>query len=170
MDEEKKDPEINPSDLNGTSPKSELEECKQKCEEYLNNWKRERADALNYQKSETERWNSWAANAQEYFLLRLLPILDTFSLAEKHMSESIKKDAWSEGFFQIKKQMVDFLKQEGVEEIKTEGKTFDPHFMEAMGEVEGSGESGIVVEELQKGYIAMMTGNVIRPAKVKVTK
>ena len=33
----------------------ELEDAKAKCEEYLNGWKRERADFLNYKKDEMER-------------------------------------------------------------------------------------------------------------------
>ena len=76
---------------------------------------------------------------------------------------------WRKGFEQIIKQIDDFLKKEGIEEVKSVGEKFNPETMEAVEEVEIEGkEQGIVVEELQKGY--MMNGRLLRPAKVKITK
>jgi len=73
------------------------------------------------------------------------------------------------GFLQVKTELKDFLKNYGVEEIKTIGEKFDTNFHEAIEEVEKEGmESGIVLEETQKGYL--LNGRVIRPAKVKVSK
>lgn len=176
MEEEtKKDPEINSSDLNGTSPKNELEECKKKCEEYLNNWKRESADFLNYKKDEIERMQLLVKYSKEDMILKILPVLDNIHLAEKQLPENLKtgkegsKEAieWTKGFLQIHKQIKEFLKKEGVEEIKTAGEKFDPNYMEIAGEAEG-GESRTVVEELQKGY--KMEDKVLRPAKVKISK
>ena len=75
----------------------------------------------------------------------------------------------------IKRIMAKLTSAKGVEEIKAVGQKFNPETMEAIGEAEAeggdegtSGESGIVLEELQKGYIT--EGKVLRPAKVKVTK
>ena len=64
---------------------------------------------------------------------------------------------------------MDFLKNQGVEGIKTVGKKFDPNFQEAVQTIEKKGaEPGIVLEETQKGYT--IYGRVLRPAKVKVIK
>ena len=72
----------------------------------------------------------------------------------------------------IQKQLEDFLKQKGIEQIETMGKQFNPETMEAISETEDSGftnqDSGIVTEELQKGYI--MDDKVLRPARVKISK
>ncbi|MBI2049854.1 MAG: nucleotide exchange factor GrpE [Candidatus Staskawiczbacteria bacterium] len=162
-----------------TKDNIKLEECQKKQEEYLNNWKRERADFLNYKKNEMERIGVLGSYLKEEIILRVLPILDNIELAEKKLPDKLKKGEgenpqaveWTKGFLQIKKQIEEFLKKEEIEEIKTAGQKFNPNTMEASEEVrEGAtpAESGMVTEELQKGYT--MNGKVIRPAKVKITK
>lgn len=166
--------------------KKELEDCKKKCEEYLNNWKRSAADFINYKKEEMERIMILGDYAKESMFLKILPIFDSFYLAEKEISEELKNSEWFKGFTQIQSQISEFLKKEGIEEIKVVGDPltgsgqvkFDPSIMEIVEEVsEGptSTESGMVVEELQKGYrrgdlSAGEAGKVLRPAKVKINK
>lgn len=152
---------------------NKVEELTKKNEEYLNGWKRERADFLNYKKEEIERMSNLIKYSNQDLILNILPILDNIYLAESHIPEELKKNNWTEGFLQIQNQMIDFLKKEGIEEIKTIGEKFDPNTMEAVGEAENSGErvsaqSGVVVEEVQKGYT--MHEKLIRPAKVKISK
>ena len=62
------------------------------------------------------------------------------------------------------------MKCQKVEEIKLKmGERFDPNCQEAVEVIEKEGvDSGIVLEEIQKGYI--ICGKVLRPAKVKVSK
>lgn len=132
----------------------ELNALQLKCEEYLNGWKRERADFLNYKKEEMERIGQLVKYANEELILKLLPVLDNMCLAAGHIKD--------EGVTQIKKQLEDFLAKEGIEPIEVMGRKFDPAKMEA---VEGEGDT--VAEEVQKGYT--LHGRVIRPAKVKVT-
>ncbi len=150
---------------------TKLEECDAKCKEYLEGWKRERADFLNYKKEEMDRMDGIIKYCAEEAILKVLPILDNFYIAEEKMHDEIKSHKWSEGFLNIKKQIKEFLKSQGVEEIKAMGERFDPNFMEVVEEVDGgpsSAESGIIVKEIQKGYL--LNGKVIRPAKVKVSK
>lgn len=132
---------------------NEVSELKKKCEEYLAGWRRERADFANYKKDEAERITQLIKYANEELVLKLLPILDNFCLAEQHVKD--------EGVTQIKKQLEDLLKKEGVEHIEVVGSKFNPVTMEA---VEGQGDT--VTEEVQRGYT--MHGKLIRPAKVKV--
>lgn len=145
---------------------TEVEELKQKCEEYLNGWKRERADFLNYKKEEMERISGMVKYANEELILKILPVLDNLCLASSHIKD--------EGLSQIKKQFEDFLTKEGIEPIEVLGKEFDPNLMESVGEVEEnvgrstSHISGAVVEEVQRGYT--LNGKLIRPARVRVTK
>jgi molecular chaperone GrpE len=135
--------------------KKELEDAKAKCEEYLNGWKRERADFINYKKNEVEKMGELVKYANEDLILKIIPILDNLYLAANHIKD--------EGLTQIKKQLEDFLKKEGIEAIETVGKKFDPNTMEA---VEGDGDT--VAEETQRGYV--MSGKIIRVAKVKISK
>jgi len=164
------------SDNNEQKP-SELEGCNKKCEEYLNNWKRERADFLNYKKDEMERIGFLGKYVKEDMILKILPVLDSFYLAEKALPENLKSgkggsaqaQEWTKGFLQIQNQITEFLKKEGIEEIKTIGQKFDPAKMEITEEIETDEEdSGIIVEETQKGYT--LQNKVIRPAKVTVSK
>ena len=150
--------------------KKELELAKAKCEEYLNGWKRERADFINFKKGEMERIGQLAKYANEEIILKIIPILDNIYLAESHVPADLKNHEWIKGFNQIKTQLQDFLQKEGIEAIETAGKPFDPNTMEAVGETT-NGEQltpNTVVEETQRGYT--MHEQVIRVAKVKISK
>lgn len=146
-------------------------ELEKKSDEYLNNWKRSAADLINYKKDEMERMAKLLQYSKEDMVLDILPILDNIYLAEKQLPEDLKKGEkgsqqaieWTKGFLMIKKQLEDFLKQKGIEEIKVDGEKFNPETMEAV-----EGNEGDKIEELQKGY--MMDGKVIRPAKIKIIK
>ncbi len=123
-------------------------------EEYLNNWKRERADFINYKKEEAKRLEEFVKFANESLILEVLAVFDDLDLAAKQI-----KDV---GLDQVVKKFGDFLGKYGVERIKVEGE-FDPTLHEA---VEGEGEGR--VEEVRAGYT--MHGRVIRPARVRIVK
>ncbi|MCX6721628.1 MAG: nucleotide exchange factor GrpE [Candidatus Staskawiczbacteria bacterium] len=154
---------------------NESEELKKKSEEYLNGWKRERADFLNYKKSEMERIGELAKYANEELILKIIPILDNLCLASQHIKDLPAKAG--EGVIQIQKQLEDFLSKEGIASIEVVGKPFDANTMESVGTSEakpafvkdfGEAKEGIVVEEVQGGYT--MHGKIIRVAKVKINK
>ena len=149
--------------------KKEIEKYKKLKEEYLANWQRERADFLNYKKEELLRMGEIVSYASTDLILKIIPILDNFELAEKNISSEVKNNEEIKGLLQIKNQLEDFLKKQGVEEIELVGKKFDINLHEAVEELEVNGkEPGVVVEEVKKGYT--MQGRVIRIAKVKVSK
>jgi molecular chaperone GrpE len=156
---------------------NEIEELKAKTEEYLNGWKRERADFLNYKKDEMERIGNLAKYANEELILNLLPVLDNLNLAETYLKDLPAQAG--EGIFQIKKQFLDLLKKEGIEPMKTLYEKFDPNYMEVVEEVDARDashgedgwkveEPGIVVEVVQEGYT--LHNKIIRVAKVKISK
>ena len=69
----------------------------------------------------------------------------------------------------VKKDLVSIFKKNGIEVIECLEKKFDPNFHQAMLEIEDSSkDSGIVVQEIQKGY--MMKDRLLRPSLVGVTK
>ncbi len=148
-------------------PNKELEELKQKKEEYFAGWQREKADFLNYKKQEFERLKGTLCIAKESVFEDIVPVLDSFRLAEKAISEEDKNNKSIIGLLMIKKQLQDALKALGLEEIESIGKKFDPNLHEAIEEVEGD-KPGTIIEELEKGYL--YNGKVIRPSKVKVSK
>ena len=145
------------------------EECEKKAAEYLAGWQRARADFLNYKKEEMERIAEFLKYGTEEMILKVLPILDNFEIIESKLPENLKNDENIKGLLQIKKQISDFLKNQGAEEIKSVGEKFDANLHEVVAEVEEKGkETGIIIEEVQKGY--KINGRLLRPAKVKIIK
>lgn len=149
--------------------KKKLEECEKKTAEYLTGWQRARADFLNYKKEEMERIAELIKYAREEWILKILPIMDNFDLAEKKLPENLKNNESIKGILQIRNQIKNLLKGEGVEEIEIFGKNFDPNFHEVVEEIEDKEkEAGTIIGEAQKGY--KMNGRLLRPAKVKIAK
>ncbi len=147
----------------------QLEECQKLRDEYLNGWKKERASFLNYKKDETERIGELVKFANQGLILKILHILDNIYIAERKLPKELENNQWVEGVLQIKNQTIDFLKNQGVEEIKCLGEKFNPNLQEIVEETKKPGfEPGIVVEEIKKGYL--LRGKVIRAAKVKISK
>jgi|AntAceMinimDraft_9_1070365.scaffolds.fasta_scaffold23830_3 molecular chaperone GrpE len=146
-----------------------LKKCQETSEEYLSNWKRERANFLNYKSEEENRKTELIGYANQEIVLKFISILDNLSIAEKEIPENLKGDKLVEGFLRIKSQILDVLSNEGLKEIESLGKDFDPNFHEAVELVEQQNQdSGKIAEEVKKGYI--LNNRVIRPAKVKVVK
>lgn len=137
-------------------------------EEYLENWKRERANFLNYKKDESERMDRVAKFANQELILNILDILDNIYIAESKLPKDLEDNQWVEGILNIKNQIIDFLINQGVEEIRAKGKEFDPNFHEAIEMAENKSKSGTIIKEIKKGYL--LYGKVIRPVKVKVAK
>ena len=133
-------------------------------EELKNQLLRLQADFVNYKnRTEREKSNSIIL-ANEGLILKLLPVLDNFNRAFAHVN--LEDDA-VKGFVMIKDQFESILKSEMVEEIESDGATFDPNLHNAvMTESKEGVESGIVIETFEKGY--KIKDKVIRPSMVKV--
>ena len=94
----------------------------------------------------------------------LLPIIDNF---ERALTSHQEENELKKGVDMIYRQLMKFLEKLGVEVIPAVGQPFDHNLHEAlMQEEDEQYESGMIIEELEKGYI--LNDNVIRPAKVKV--
>lgn len=141
-----------------------LKKCQELKEEYLNGWQRAKADLINARKDDERRNQEFLKFANATLVSELLSVLDSFDLALESEGES----KFSKGIILIKMQLGDVLKRYGLEEIKSVGEKFNLQLHEIIGEVASEKEEGIVVEEVQKGYL--IYGKVLRPAKVKISK
>jgi molecular chaperone GrpE len=149
--------------------KEKIETLKKEKEEYLEGWKRAKAEFLNYKKDEQKRNEMFLEREKENLFKEFLHVLDNFDCAEREAKKRNESDEFIEGFLKIKELLLDFLSEQGVEEMIVVGKDFDPFFHDAVEVVDGKEEdSGKIIEELQKGYL--FKNKVIRPAKVKVIK
>ncbi len=99
-------------------------------------------------------------------LEKILPVIDNLERALEGVNQD-EKTAFEEGIEKIYKQLMDTLKDIGVEPMDAVGKEFDPNFHNAVihEEDEEQGEN-LVTEEMQKGY--MFKDSVLRHAMVKV--
>ena len=144
----------------------DLEGLKKQCEEYLNGWKRAKADLINYQKDEQKRLDDIVKFSNWDLVRDLVTVLDSFDLAIVALEKEGKVE---KGVYMIRSQLEDALKRRGLERILvTVGQTFDPSLHEAIGEVESDQPVGAVAEEIERGYL--LSGRVIRPARVQLSK
>ena len=144
--------------------KQALAEAREKAEANLAGWQRAQADFINY-KRRSEKEKEDARNFADSTLIRgLLPIIDDLERALAAIPPRQTKLGWIEGIKLIERKLKTTLEAQGISPIEALGEPFDPHFHEAL--MQGKGEEGIVVEEIQKGY--MLHDRVIRPSKVVV--
>lgn len=141
---------------------------KQQPKDYLVGWKRCQADFENYKKKVDVLLTETKERTVEDFVLEIIPVLNNFDLAIAHIPQANKKDAWVEGIFHIKKQLLAILEKAGISEIKALGKKFNPVFHECLEEVKSGQKKDInrVVEVIERGYC--QGEKVIRATKVKV--
>ena len=132
------------------------------------------AYALAYADTENlkKRLNAEAEQTRKYriqsFANEILPTIDNL---ERALNEEVPEDAkgFYDGVKMIYEQLINALKNEGVNEIDCLDKDFDPNFHQAlMTESKESVEAGKVIEVLQKGY--MLKDRILRPAMVKVSE
>jgi molecular chaperone GrpE len=140
------------------NPSDSLSEFEQELKELEGKYKRALADYQNLEKRVREERIQWIKTASKDLLSRMLPIVDTLLLAQKHSDDKTLQVTTQ--------QFLDLLKSEGVVRIETKDKKFDPKLMECISVEEG--EEGKVLEELRAGF--MLHDNVLRPAGVKVGK
>lgn len=127
---------------------------------------RERADATNIRRRHDEQIASLRSTVKASVVKDLLPVIDNFERALKHVPKDLAGNEYVKGIEGIVKQFEKTLADIGVERIKTVGEPFNPHFHEAVSMEEGDGKQEVVSEELQSGY--RLGDDVIRHAMVRV--
>lgn len=107
----------------------------------------------------------------EKVLNGLLPVLDnldrTLQALDGEQDDKVKNIIT--GVEMVRNQFIETLKQNGLEEVESVGKIFDPNFHEAMSQQAAEGKEDMeIIAEFEKGYI--LNGRLIRAAKVVVVK
>lgn len=116
------------------------------------------ADYANLQKRGDDQRQFFATLAITAFVSQMLEVLDDLHLAYKHLPDPGLKMAID--------RFETVLKNQGLEEIKALGVTFDPETMDCQGVTEG--EQDKVIEVRRTGYL--LNGQCLRPAQVTVGK
>ncbi|MDA2922233.1 nucleotide exchange factor GrpE [Patescibacteria group bacterium AH-259-L07] len=143
-----------------------INQLEKQAEEYLNGWKRVKADYINREREIEKEKRDWVKFANKDLILQLLPVVDSLNQSLNHIPQDRGESEWVKGVAQIKIQFESFLQSQDVEKIKTVGEVFNPEYHEVVGKEEGEGkeQENVIVQDVQAGYT--MHGNVIRVAKV----
>lgn len=126
------------------------------------------AEFDNYRKRTLREKMEITKFAGEDLLLKLLPIMDDFDRALKHMEASPECQGVKDGINLIYTKFTDFLKQQGIKEIEALNSDFNVDLHEAIAKMPAPAEEsrGKVMEVILKGYF--LRDKVIRHSKVVV--
>ena len=147
-----------------------VEVFKKQNEEYLDGWKRAKADYINFKNDQEKRSKELAQFASYALVVQLLPIAEHFRKAFGCITEELKNSEWVKGVEQIYRQLKEVLKGMGIEEMESQiGTVFDPSLHQSVGQEQRDDlDDGAVSQEVDGGYL--FHGKVMSPAKVIVNK
>jgi molecular chaperone GrpE len=147
---------------------AELQGLRKLADENHERFMRVQADYDNFRRRSRLEKEDFAKYASLKLVEQLLPIVDNFERALAASQQAKDYDALIKGIEMTAKQLDQVLESEGLKSIESVNQPFNPEFHQAIMQVESEEhEEGIIVEEIQKGY--MLKDKVIRPAMVKVS-
>ena len=134
-------------------------------DDYLEALQRLQAEFENYRKRVARTSDDAVSRATGDLVVKLLPVLDAFDLAQAHFASALSEEALA--LSQARGLLLDTLAKDGLQRIDEVNVAFDPQVHDAVAHVEGDdGGEQVVDEVLRAGY--RWKGGVLRPAMVKV--
>lgn len=129
--------------------------------------KRQLAEFENFRhRTEKEKTAMFEVGAKSV-IEKILPVVDNFERGLSGLSEEEKEAPFASGMQMVYKQLLTELDNLGVKPIEAVGKEFDPNLHNAVMQVESEEyESGIVAQEMMKGYL--YRDSVVRHSMVAV--
>ncbi|MCI8965641.1 MAG: nucleotide exchange factor GrpE [Clostridia bacterium] len=129
---------------------NENDKLKEELNEMADRYKRLLAEFENYKKRTQKDKEGIKDLLVSDIMTSILPVIDNLEKAAKTQTED---KAYQDGVKMVLKQLKDVLLYNGVKEIETVGKNFDPELHEAVSHVtdDKHGEN-IIIEEFRKGY------------------
>ena len=153
----------------GFKKKDKKDKKDEKIEELTDQVKRQMAEFDNFRKrTEKEKTQMFETGAKSV-IEKILPVIDNFERGLAAVPENEKDNAFVDGMDKVYRQMLTELGAIGVKPIEAIGKEFDPEYHTAVMQVESEEyDSGIIAQELQKGY--MYNDSVVRHSMVAVVQ
>lgn len=126
---------------------------KEKIDQLEDRVKRQMAEFENFRKRTEREKQAMFETGAKSVIEKILPIVDNFERGLATVSEEQKEDPFVDGMNRVYKQLLTELENIGVKPIEAVGCEFDPNLHNAVMQVESEEyESGVVAQELQKGY------------------
>lgn len=141
---------------------------KEQIEQLEDKVKRQLAEFENFRnRSEKEKHAMFETGAKSV-IEKILPVVDNFERGLATVPEEKQEDPFVDGMNRVYKQLLTELENIGVKPIEALGQEFDPNLHNAVMQTESEEyESGVVAQELQKGYT--YRDSVVRHSMVSVT-
>lgn len=128
---------------------------------------RNAAELDNYRKRATREAQETRAFANADLLRSLFPILDNFEMGLEAARAESEKSMIFMGMNMVHRQITDFLREQGVQEIEAMGKPFDPNLHDAVSqEVSPDVAEGTILRVTRRGY--KLKDRLLRAASVIV--
>lgn len=129
------------------------EKLKAKIDELNDKCLRQMAEFENFRKRTDKEKEAMFETGAKSVIEMILPVIDNFERGFDALTDEDKDSKFAEGMKMIYKQLMDELDKIQVKPIEAVGKEFDPNLHNAVMQTESDEyESGIVAQELQKGY------------------
>ena len=145
------------------------EAYKEQIEQLEDKVKRQLAEFENFRnRSEKEKQAMFETGAKSV-IEKILPVVDNFERGLATVPEEKQEDPFVDGMSRVYNQLLTELENIGVKPIEAVGQEFDPNLHNAVMQVESEEyESGVVAQELQKGYT--YRDSVVRHSMVSVVE
>lgn len=164
--ETKKAEDTQPEDAENEDNKTEKESGKkknffnkkdnklqEKVDELEDRVKRQMAEFENFRKRTEKEKTAMFETGAKSVVEKILPVVDNFERGLAGLTEEEKKTPFAEGMNMVYKQLMTELDKLEVKPIEAVGREFDPNLHNAVMQVESDEyETGIIAQELQKGY------------------
>lgn len=131
--------------------------------------KRQMAEFENFRKRTEREKQAMFETGAKSVIEKMLPVVDNFERGLATVPEEKKEDPFVDGMNRVYRQLLTELDNIGVKQIEAVGQEFDPNLHNAVMQVASEEyESGIVAQELQKGYT--YRDSVVRHSMVAVVE
>lgn len=149
-------------------PKDPLTVAKEELAQWRDTALRTKADLENFRKRSARDRSEAIKFGNSSLLEELLPIVDNFEMGLAAATADGAESSIAQGMGMVRKQLTDFLANNGLKEVETDGKEFDPNLHEALSQ-QASAEvpEGTIISTLRKGY--QLQDRLLRAANVVVS-
>jgi molecular chaperone GrpE len=142
---------------------------KEKIDQLEDRVKRQMAEFENFRKRSDREKQAMFETGAKSVLEKILPVVDNFERGLQTVPPEKADDPFVDGMNRVYKQLLTELDNIGVKPIEAVGQEFNPDFHNAVMQVESEEyESGVIAQELQKGYTYHDT--VVRHSMVAVVQ
>ena len=142
---------------------------KEKIDQLEDRVKRQMAEFENFRRRTEAEKSAMYGMGVKSVIEKILPVIDNFERGIQAIPAEDKDSPVAQGMNMIYKQLTTELENLGVKPIKAVGVEFDANYHNAVMQVESDEyESGIIAQELQKGY--MYRDSVVRHSMVAVVQ